>query len=97
MRVQKRRRHTSLIAKLVILVLAVYATITLVSLQNQIEAKKEQAATLAQSRASLEEENAQLQAAIDAVGTEEGILDVAREKLGLVTPGEIVFYDADSN
>lgn len=93
----RKKRKSSLITKIVILALAVYATITIVSLQTQIEEKRAEQLTLEASRAELEEENARLQSAIDAIGTEAGIADIAREKLGLVAPGEIVFYDAGGN
>ena len=61
---------SSLLVKLVILILVVYATVTLVSLRQQINEKNEQEAILNSSIAS-----------------------VARDKLGMVEEGDIIFYD----
>lgn len=88
-----RFKRSSLLTKLLILVLVVYATVTLVSLQNQVAEKNAEAEALESSIAATEQENQRLQQAIDALGTDEGVEEVARRKLGLVAEGEIVFYD----
>lgn len=86
-------RKSSLLTKVLILVLVVYATVTLVSLQSQVIAKEAEAETLQHDIAATEQENQRLQQAINALGTDEGVEAVARQKLGLVAKGEIVFYD----
>ena len=88
-----RFKRSSLLTKLLILVLVVYATVTLVSLQSQVTEKNAEAAKLESSIAATEQENQRLQQAIDALGTDEGVEAVARQKLGWVAKGEIVFYD----
>ena len=88
-----RFKRASLLTKLLILVLVVYATVTLVSLQNQVAEKNAEAEALESSIAATEQENQRLQQAVDALGTDEGVEEVARRKLGLVAEGEIVFYD----
>lgn len=88
-----RFKRSSLVTKLLILVLMVYAIVTLVSLQNQVEEKNAEAAALESSIAATQQENQRLQQAIDALDTDEGVEEVARRKLGLVAEGEIVFYD----
>ncbi len=88
-----RFKRSSLLTKLLILVLVVYATVTLVSLQSQVTEKNAEAAKLESSIAATEQENQRLQQAVDALGTDEGVEEVARRKLGLVSEGEIVFYD----
>ncbi len=85
--------RSSLITKLIILVLAVYATVTLVTLQSQIMDKREQAESLQAQIASCEQENQRLSDAIEVANTADGVQQIARSKLGLVTEGEIVFYD----
>ena len=70
---------SSLLVKLVILILVVYATVTLVSLRKQITATQQ--------------ENNRIQDSIDALGTDAGVEAVARDKLGMVDEGDIVFYD----
>ena len=84
---------SSLLVKLVILILVVYATVTLVSLRKQITEKNEQEAIINSSIAATQQENNRIQDSIDALGTDAGVEAVARDKLGMVDEGDIVFYD----
>ena len=84
---------SSLLVKLVILILVVYATVTLVSLRKQITEKNEQEAILNSSIAATQQENNRIQDSIDALGTDAGVEAVARDKLVMVDEGDIVFYD----
>ena len=86
-------KKSSLLVKLVILILLVYSTVTLVSLQNQLQDKKAEAAQLTAEAQQLQQDNLDLQERIANLSTEEGMEEVARNKLGLVRDGEIVFYD----
>ena len=87
-------KRTSLWVKLLILVLVAFATVTLVSLQPQIDAMRAEAASLAESKVALEQENQQIQDDIDNMGTDEGVAKIARSKLGMRFEGEIDFRDA---
>ena len=84
---------SSLLVKLIILIVVVYATVTLVSLRRQISAKQAEAAQLTSSITSAEQENSRLNDAIENIDTDAGVEAVAREKLGMVGEGEIVFQD----
>lgn len=86
-------KRSSLLTKLLITLIAIAAAITLVSLQAQLAEKEQEAAELEQKIAEANEENQRLQDAIDAVGTEEGIADMARQELGMAAEDEIIFYD----
>ena len=88
-----RFKRSSLLTKVLILVMVVYATVTLVSLQNQVTAKNEEAAVLEAGIEAARQDNLRLEQAIEALDTDEGVEAVARQKLGLVSKGEIVFYD----
>ena len=88
-----RFKHSSLVTKILILVLVVYATVTLVSLQNEVAEKNAEAELLQSSIDAAKQENLRLQQAIDTLDTDEGVEAVARQKLGWVAKGEIVFYD----
>lgn len=88
-----RFKRSSLVTKVLILVLVVYATVTLVSLQSQVTEKETQVAALQDDITAAQQENLRLEQAINALGTDEGVEAVARQKLGLVAPGEILFYD----
>ena len=85
--------RSSLLVKLVLLILVVYATVTLVSLRSQVAQKNAEAAQLTGSITAQEQENERLQDAIDSLDTDAGVEAVAREKLGMVSDNEIVFRD----
>lgn len=86
-------KRSSLMTKIIVIIPAVAAAVTLVSLQAQLEEKQAAAAELEQQVVAAEQENQRLELAIEAAGTDAGIKEIAREKLGLVDSGEIVFYD----
>ena len=66
------------------MIVLVYATVTLVSLQNQVMQKKEESAALSEQVAQLQQDNNVLQDSIDNLQTSAGIEAIARNKLGLV-------------
>ena len=84
---------SSLLVKLEILILVVYATVTLVRLRSRINEKDAEVKGLTSSIASTQQENDRLQSSIDALDTPEGLEQVARDQLGMVSEGEIVFED----
>ena len=84
---------SSLLVNLVILILVVYATVTVVRLRSQINEKDAEVKGLTSSIASTQQENDRLQSSIDALDTPEGLEQVARDQLGMVSEGEIVFED----
>lgn len=84
---------SSLLVKLVVLALVVYAAFTLVSLRSQINEKRQEAALLTSSITAAEQENSRLQESIDQMDTDAGIEAAAREHLGMVAEGEIIFKD----
>ena len=86
-------KRSSLMTKVIVLLPAVAATVTLVSLQAQLAEKRAQAAALEAEVAAAAQENQRQEATIEAAGTEEGVKDIARQKLGLAESGEFVFYD----
>ena len=86
-------KRASIFTKIVILALIVYATIMLVNTRQQaMQADADRANLQAQVDAMLRE-NAELQYEIEHADDPEIIAEIARSKLGLVTPGEKIFYD----
>ncbi len=88
-----RLRKSSMLTRLIILALAVYAIVTLLGLQTQISQQNEANAVLREQITATAQENQRLQQAIERVGSREGVEEVARNKLGLVTEGEMIFYN----
>lgn len=79
--------------KLVLLVLAVYAATTLISLCGQIETARETQQQLEQEAADTEASIADKQYAIDNSTDPNVIEGVARDKLGMVMPDEEIYYN----
>ena len=86
-------KRSSVAIRIVIAALIVYAAVKLVSLQTQIRERRAEAAALAGQIVSAEQETQRLQNAIKTVNTDEGTEEIARAKLGLAIPGEIIFHD----
>ena len=85
---------SSLITKLVILAVMVYAIVTIVTLQPKISALKEDRAALDADVAALQQANLELEEDIDALGTDEAVIEIARERLNLVSDGEVIYIDS---
>lgn len=89
-----RLRKSSLITKLLVLALMIYAIVTVVTLQSQINAAKEKAVQLSDEVAAAQQQNLELSEEIANIGTDEAIMKIARERLNLVEDGEMVFIDS---
>ena len=89
-----RLRKSSLITKLVIPALMVYAVATIMTLQPQINALNAEREKLSAEVADVEQENLELQEDIAAMDTDEAVIEIARERLNLVEDGEMVFIDS---
>lgn len=88
-----RVKRASLITKIVIIAIMLYAGVTLVSLKVQVADARAQRDELQNQVSSTTQTNTELKYAIDHSTDPETIEDIARNKLGLVKPGEKIFYD----
>ncbi len=86
-------KKASILTKLVFLILAVYATVTLLALQSRIQQARDETESLQAQIEAVTRENSRLTAEIQNVGTQQGLEEVARSKLGYVYDGEIIFQD----
>lgn len=89
-------KRTGIVTKIVILAIIVYAGITLVSLKVQVSDARETRDKLQEEVDGVLQTNTELQYAIDHSTDPETIEDIARNKLGLVKPGEKIFYDVNN-
>jgi cell division protein FtsB len=89
-------RRAGLMTKIVILAIIVYAGITLVSLKVQISDARETRGVLQTQVDNGLQTNSELQYAIDHSTDPDTIEDIARNKLGLVKPGEKIFFDINN-
>ncbi len=84
---------SSLITKLLILAVMIYAIVTIVTLQPKINNLQEEKAALEQEVAQMQQNNLELQEDIDALGTDDSTRQIARERLNMVEDGEIIYVD----
>ena len=88
-----RIKRAGLITCLVILILTVYAAVTLIGLRVRIEDAKAKTVEIAAQVEERERANEILRYEIAHSGDPETYETVARTKLGLISPGEEIFYD----
>lgn len=86
-------KKSSLIIRIVIVALILYAGISLVTLKSQTQNAEERRDELQKQVDAAVQENEELQYAIEHSTDPEIIEDVARNDIGLVRPGEKLFYD----
>ena len=80
------------IVRIVLVALMTYALLHFAAAKAQLEQTRQLAGALAEEQARLETENQDLTQLLEA-GYDEGTIEaLARERLGLVLPGETVFY-----
>ncbi len=88
--------RASLRTKLLILILLVVAGVSLLELNSRVQQAQAERDALAQQVLEQTQTNAELEEAIENSDDPEWIAAVARDKLGLVSPGEIIFYGVNS-
>ena len=88
-----RLRRSGIISKIVIFALIIYAGINLISLRGRIDTARDDLNTVRRLVAEKELSNAELEYEVEHYNEPEVISNIARSDLGLVLPGEIVFYD----
>jgi cell division protein DivIC len=89
-------KKASIFTKLVVLILMVYSAITLISLNTRIEAATVKNGELKEKIAQKTEETTMLAYSIQHKDDPATIRDVARARLGMIMPGEIIFYDVSN-
>ena len=88
--------RSKLITRIIVFALIVYAGISLIALRGRIETVRGELGVVRRAVAEMEISNAELEYEIENHNEPDVIADIARSDLGLVLPGEIVFYDAGS-
>lgn len=83
----------SFVTKAVILILIVYLSITLLNVRSRIQTAAADYTDLQSQVVAQEAENAALEEHIENSDDPDTVLEIAKEKLGLVEDGEVVFYD----
>jgi len=92
----KKKQRVPLIVKLVVAVVAIYCVITYVDLQQRIQAGQAEGLKLEQTLQEQRQQNAALEQEVETELDNAAIAQMAREKLGLIFPGETVYFDVSN-
>ena len=90
------RPHASLLTKLVVVALLAAIGLKLYDLRGQVAEAEQEKASYAQAVEERSRENQSLAADIEEGATPEKMEEIARNELGLVTPGEYIFFDTSN-
>ena len=93
---RRARPRASLLTKLLVVVLLAAIGWQLYELRDQVASAQTEKEQYAQQVAAQQQENDALAADIADGTTTEKMEEIARNELGLVTPGEYVFYDTSN-
>ena len=86
-------KKAGIITKIVIAALLVYAVVSLVTVRSKTAALNAQTQQLQQQVTDMTQSNAELEYKSEHSEDADTIEEIARDKLGLVKPGEKIFYD----
>ena len=89
-----RFRSAGILTAVVIAGLLAYGCINLMTMKTKVAEATKAEAQLQDRIESIQEQNASYQYALDNQDDPDTIEDVARDKLGLVMPDEMIFYDS---
>jgi cell division protein FtsB len=89
--------RSGLVAKFIIFALIVYACISLVTMRGRIEDQKAGLDDVRRAVAEKELTNAELEYEIENHNEPDVIAGIARSDLGLVLPGEVIYYDSGNS
>ncbi len=90
-RIKLVRMRTPNMVKIALIVAIVLCMGVLVGLRLSTQALNERTEALHQEAVGLQEANRDLEEKKDALGTIQSVIDTAKEKLGLVEPGTVMF------
>lgn len=96
MTVAKPKKRTSLIAALVVLIMLILVGMQLLRIRDQLIAARAERDALAEQVAKQEQENRTLEAALERAEDPEYLQELARDQLGMVSPGQKDFYDVSN-
>jgi len=86
-------KRASIFTKIIVVVLLIYAAVTLISLHSRIESAKADAAELARQVDEQTAANAELAYDVEHSNDDDVKEDIARDRLGMVLPGEEIYFD----
>lgn len=86
-------KRSSFLSKVVVLILLVFVAITLLNVQGEVKDARQQLETYQAAVDAQQQVNAALEENIANSSDPDTVLDVAKDKMGLLESGEVIFYD----
>lgn len=93
---KKNKRHIDFLSATLILLLLALVGWQLMAMRDKLDVARAEQAALEESIARKEQENRGLEAALERAEDPEYLQELARENLGMVTPGQKDFYDVSN-
>ena len=90
-----RSKKVGLLGRILLILLLAYMIYSLINVRQEISAAKAEVEILTEQLAEQEQYNTELSNAIENRDNPDFVEDIAREKLGLVSPNDRVFYITD--
>ena len=86
-------KQSSFLSKVVVLMLLVFVAITLLNVRGEVKDAQQQLEVYQAAVDEQQQVNAALEENIANSSDPDTVLDVAKDKMGLLEPGEVIFYD----
>lgn len=86
-------KQSSFLSKVVVLMLLVFVAITLLNVRGEVRDAQQQLEVYQAAVDEQQQVNAALEENIANSSDPDTVLDVAKDKMGLLEPGEVIFYD----
>ena len=90
-RIKFVRMRTPNLVQIALIILITVSIVVLIGLRIVTEDLKRETEDLRAEAAALDQANSALDEKIGALGTIQSVIDIAKEKLGLVEPGTVIF------
>ena len=86
-------KQSGFLSKVVVLILLVFVAITLLNVRGEVKDAQQQLEVYQAAVDEQQQVNAALEENIANSSDPDTVMDVAKDKMGLLEPGEVIFYD----
>lgn len=93
---EKKKKLGGLFSAALVLLLLALVGFQLLNMRNRLMAAEEERSELAERVAKQQQENRSIEAALDRAEDPEYLQELARDQLGMVSPGQRDFYDVSN-
>ena len=91
-----KRNRAAISTKIIVIAIVVYAGLEWTTLHRQVQAAQTLLAQLEEQKAVVLQENTQIRYEVEHIHDEAVMARLARQKLGLVAPDELIFIDVST-